>query len=78
LAGELKAQELSELAMHIKASEPVVGLDLKGITGVDLAAVGFLVAREAGGIALLHCPAYVREWMSLERERTKRDEKHSE
>jgi ABC-type transporter Mla MlaB component len=78
LAGELKAEELNELARHIEARVISVALDLAGITVVDFEAVGFLVGCEDGGVSLLHCPAYVREWMNLERVRTKRGGSHSE
>jgi ABC-type transporter Mla MlaB component len=77
LAGELKTNELNELARHIKASETSFALDLAGVTVVDFEAVGFLVRCEDRGVSLLHCPQYVREWINLERERTKRGRSHS-
>jgi hypothetical protein len=35
---------------------------------VDLGVVGFLVGCEADGVELVHCPPYIREWISRERQ----------
>jgi hypothetical protein len=44
-------------------------LDLDDLTLVDVAVVQFLIACEAEGIELRHCPPYVRAWMDCERSR---------
>jgi hypothetical protein len=38
---------------------------------VDVGSVHFLGGCERSGIELVHCPAYVREWMNREAERAK-------
>jgi hypothetical protein len=42
-------------------------LDLSEVTLVDLEVVRFLISCEDDGIELVHCPAYVREWILRER-----------
>jgi hypothetical protein len=42
-------------------------LDLVDVSLVDLAVVRFLICCEDEGVELLHCPPYVREWMTRER-----------
>jgi len=44
-------------------------LDLEEVTLVDLDIVQFLARCEAGGMGLLHCAAYIREWISRENDR---------
>ncbi len=43
-------------------------LDLKDLTLVDRDAVGFLVRCEVDSIKLKNCPAYIREWITRERQ----------
>jgi len=42
-------------------------LDLEEVDLVDVEAVRFLNTCEAGGISVLHCSPYIREWMFRER-----------
>ena len=42
-------------------------LDLSDITLVDAKVVRFLNRCDDDGIEVVHCPAYVREWMQRER-----------
>jgi hypothetical protein len=42
-------------------------LDLAEVTLVDVEVVRFLSECEDGGIVLVHCPPYVREWILRER-----------
>jgi len=44
-------------------------LDVEEVALVDLDGVQFLNECEANGVAVLNCPAYIREWMSRERTR---------
>jgi hypothetical protein len=48
---------------------PKVTLDLENVTIVDIDVVRFLGTCEREGTQLLHCPPYVREWISREGER---------
>jgi hypothetical protein len=42
-------------------------LDLSDVTLVDIDVVRFLNHCDDEGIELVHCPAYIREWMRRER-----------
>jgi hypothetical protein len=42
-------------------------LDLKDLTLVDQDAVSFLKRCEADNITLKNCPAYIREWITRQR-----------
>jgi len=69
LSGRLVAEYLGELAEQIASSAERIALDLEEITLVDLDVVHFLARCEAAGMELLHCPAYIREWISRENDR---------
>ena len=45
-----------------------LALDLADVTLVSRDAVRVLARTEANGVELRNCPAYVREWISRERE----------
>jgi hypothetical protein len=44
-------------------------LDLHQVTLVDVEVVCFLGGCEAAGIAVLHSPPYIREWIRREQDR---------
>jgi hypothetical protein len=52
-----------------RAMKGIVAIDLTEVTLVSHEAVEALAAAEANGIELRNCPAYVREWVSRQRER---------
>ena len=66
LIGHLQAEYLEELQAQIEGNGPRTVLDLDEVTLVDVEAVRFLGVCEAAGIAVLHCPPYIREWISRE------------
>jgi hypothetical protein len=68
LNGRLRSEHLDELKIQLHGDRQPTVLDLDGITLVDVEAVRFLNRCEMRGIALLHCPAYVREWMVREKD----------
>ena len=70
LSGRLERQHIAELQRLIDEDAPhnVVTLDLEEIRLVDREAVGFLACREAAGIRLENCSAYVREWVAREKD----------
>jgi hypothetical protein len=45
-----------------------VGLDLRAVTLADREAVALLAFRSSRGVALEHCPAFLREWIRRETE----------
>lgn len=46
----------------------VVAIDLSDVDLVDREAVRLLAETEADGIELRNCPAYIREWITKERQ----------
>ncbi len=68
LFGSVKSEHLSEIVHQLDICGPRAALDLEGVTVVGVDVIHFLGERERQGIELLHCPAYVREWISLEGE----------
>jgi len=71
LAGELRSSELPELGPFIESAGANLNLDLQELSMVDAGAVQFLGGCETSGIELLHCPAYVREWINQAAERAR-------
>jgi anti-anti-sigma regulatory factor len=66
LSGRLRAEHLDELKAQLEGNCQGIELDLEGVTLVDVEVVRFLSACEAGGVELLHCCPYIREWMLRE------------
>ena len=67
LSGRVRSDFIDELERQLKGDPTQLVLDLEGVTLVDVEVVKFLAAREDGGVQLLHCPPYIREWMIRER-----------
>jgi len=53
-----------------------MAIDLTEVTLVSHEAVEVLTLAEASGIELKNCPAYVREWVSRQRERADTEVEH--
>jgi len=69
LSGRLQAKHLEELKMQLEGTRSRIALDLNGVTLVDVETVRFLNVCEKGGIQLLNCWPYIREWMIREKGR---------
>src|SRR5215831_11437287 len=70
LSGRLVASHRRALAEQIESSTETIVLDLEEVTLVDLDIVQFLaICEAAGSVELLHCPPYIREWISRENDR---------
>jgi hypothetical protein len=69
LIGHLHAGHLEALQAQLDSSGPRTVLDLDQVTLVDVEVVRFLGGCEAAGIAVLHGPPYIREWIRRERDR---------
>ena len=74
LIGQIRSDDLGELRTHVNGGDPVVVLDLDELTLVDAAVVRFLGAYEGGGVELLNCAPYIREWIRREKEENKKTE----
>ena len=72
LSGRLVASHFRSLSEQIDSSPGRIALDLEEVTLVDLDGVQFLAQCETRGIELLHCPPYIREWISRENNRANR------
>jgi hypothetical protein len=71
LSGQLRSEHLDQLKSEIEHGGPRLTLDLEELNLVDIESVRFLNACESAGVAILHCSAYIREWMLQERSRPK-------
>ena len=60
---------LQELMENEKIAKGRLALDLTEVTVVSHEAVRAFNVAEANGIELRNCPAYIREWISRDRER---------
>jgi hypothetical protein len=69
LSGDLRSEDLDQVNSEIERCGTSAVLDVEEVALVDLDGVQFLNRCEANGVAVLNCPAYIREWMSRERTR---------
>jgi len=67
LIGRIQSEHLEALREEIAGSGTEVVLDLEDVTLVENDALHFLGSCESDGVTLLHCSAYVREWLHRER-----------
>jgi anti-anti-sigma regulatory factor len=70
LSGRIGAEDLAELQslLQSEVGDHHLVLDLKDVKLVNCDAVKFLAHYEADGAKLKNCPAYIREWITRERE----------
>ena len=70
LTGRIQALHVSELQALVKSDLPHhrLVLDLKEVKLVDRDSVRFLAEIEEQGVRLRNCSAFVREWISRERD----------
>ena len=69
LTGEFRFGHLDQVKTEVERGELPIVLDLEELDLIDLEGVRFLNACEAKGVSMLHCSAYIREWMLQERSR---------
>jgi anti-anti-sigma regulatory factor len=69
LSGRIQGEDAAEVQrlFELEAKEQSITLDLHEVKLVDREAVRFLARCEAAGITLVHCPAYIREWIEREK-----------
>jgi anti-anti-sigma regulatory factor len=70
VSGQMGAENLDELEKLIstEADSRRIVLDLRDLKLVDQGAVNFLRRCEADNITLKNCPAYIRKWITGERQ----------
>ena len=64
----MQAEHIAELKKQLQDYGPRFVLDLTEATVVDVEVVRFFGACEANRVKIVHCPRYIREWISRERE----------
>jgi len=69
VSGRITGEDLNVLRTALEEGR-VVAVDLTEVELVDRDAVTLLARTEGNGIALRHCPAYIREWVTRERGRS--------
>ena len=69
LSGNFRSEHVHQVKAELDRRQSPVALDLEevGLVGVD--AIRFLNSCEAAGVSVLDGSAYIRAWMSQERER---------
>lgn len=74
LSGRMQSDGISCIQSVMNAECARTILDLREVNLVDIAVVRFLITCENEGVALVHCPRYVREWILRERAESVRPE----
>ena len=79
LTGRIQADQLPDLEalMKSESSDGHIVLDLRDVRLVDREVVLFLASHEAAGTELRNCSAYIREWITQERNVMKRKKAES-
>jgi hypothetical protein len=67
ISGRIAAEDLDVVRAAVEEG-PIVAIELGELELVDREAVKLLVLSEAKGVELRDCPAYIREWVTRERE----------
>ena len=68
-SGRITGKDLDVLRAALEEGR-IVAVDLREVELVDRDAVTLLARTEGNGIELRHCPAYIREWVTRERDRS--------
>jgi len=76
LTGRIQAAQVADLESLLKSesSDRDIVLDLRHVKLVDRDVVQFLAGREATGTELRNCSAYIREWVTQEKNSMRRNE----
>src|SRR5260221_2434569 len=68
LSGEFRSEHVRQVMAELDRCRSPVALDLEEVGLVDVEAIRFLNSCQAAGGSVLHGSAYIRTWMSQERE----------
>jgi hypothetical protein len=73
LVGRIEGDNLGELKriIGLEGRDHNLVLDLKDVTLLDQSAIRFLARCEADSVVLENCPAYIREWIVVEKHRNR-------
>lgn len=67
LIGRFQSEHVGELKKQLQHGGSRFVLDLAEVTLVEVGVVRFLGICEAGGVEIVNCSPYIREWMKQER-----------
>ena len=70
ISGRISGPDVDMLRTLLDQERSSVAVDLKEVLLVDREAVKLLPLHESNGADLRNCPAYIREWITREREDT--------
>lgn len=70
MIGAARCEHIAEISRQLDLCGPCASLDLEEVTVVGADVIRFLLARKRQGTELLHCPAYIHEWIAREGTRT--------
>jgi hypothetical protein len=66
LIGHFQSEHVGELKKQLQHDGSRFVLDLTEVTLVEVDVVRFLGICEAGGVEIVNCSLYIREWMKQE------------
>jgi len=66
MSGDFHREHIAELKTQLEDQKPQMILDLKDVTLVDVDVVRFLAVCQKSGMKIVHCPQYIRDWISRE------------
>jgi hypothetical protein len=78
LIGRLEQENLGSLETETRGSGKVVCIDLRDVTLIDIHIVHYFIARQRDGVLFQNIPAFIREWMTCEREHMTGSERNLE
>jgi hypothetical protein len=67
ISGRITREDVDVLRTALE-DDSVVAVELAELELIDRDALKLLAINEANGIELKHCPAYIREWITRERD----------
>ena len=68
MSGDFHREHIAELKTQLEDQRLRMILDLKDVTLVDVDVIRFLAVCQRNGIKIVHCPQYIRDWISREHE----------
>jgi len=70
VSGRIGVNNLTQLqeSISLERHEGLLVLDLRELRLIDADGIQFLIRCEARGIGVVNCAAYIREWMSKEKQ----------
>ena len=68
ISGRITGEEVNMLRTLLEQERSAVAIDLEDVLLVDREAIKLLALRESNGAEIKNCSAYIREWITRERE----------